>query len=111
MLYAPLLLILYLWLFWGVYVLVMGLYRAHLQGRLTKLTLVLGLPFIAIGYLMDILANIFIATIVFMELPKEWLVTSRLIRHQHEGYGWRALLSFYICEHLLDVFDPKGNHC
>jgi hypothetical protein len=111
MLYALVLLLAYLWLLWGVYVLVMGLYRAHLQERLTNVTLVLGLPFIVLGYLMDILANIFIATIVFVELPKEWLVTTRLIRHQNESWGWRAKLSFYICEHLLDVFDPKGNHC
>lgn len=64
----------FLWAFWGMYVLVMGIYRAHLSHRLKGLVLVLSLPFVAIGFLMDVFAK-------------------------------------YICDHLLDVFDPSGNHC
>jgi hypothetical protein len=103
--------VVYLWLFWGMYVLVMGIYRAHLQERLTKTTLVLSIPFILIGYVMDVLANIFIGSVVFVELPREWLVTTRLKRHRDKSKGWRAHLSTFICEHILDVFDPKGSHC
>lgn len=111
MLYTIIAVIAYLWLFWGVYVLVMGIYRAHMQDRLTKITLVLSIPFILLGYIMDVLANIFIATIIFLELPREWLVTARLIRHRDKSKGWRSKLSAFICEHILDVFDPKGSHC
>ena len=89
----------------------MGVYRAHLAGRLNKFTLVLAFPVVILGYAMDILANWLIAPIIFLDLPRELLVTSRLIRYQTEDSGWRAKLSFYICEHLLDVFDPTGNHC
>jgi hypothetical protein len=102
--------ILYLWLFWGVYVIVMGVYRAHLSGRLSKVGLALGSPYVIAGYAMDILANIIIATIVFLEPPCEWLVTTRLKRYM-AGDGWRKRSAEWICTHLLDVFDPSGDHC
>ena len=101
----------FLWAFWGVYVLVMGIYRAHLSHRLKGLVLVLSLPFVAIGYLMDVFANLTIASLMFLEPPREWLVTDRLQRHMHKSTGWRFWLAKYICDHLLDVFDPSGDHC
>jgi len=101
----------YLWLFWYVYILVVGLYRAHLDKRLTPLAYTLAFPAIVIGYTMDALANIFIATVVFLEPPQELLVTGRLKRHIIYGSGWRRSLSVFICDSLLDVFDPTGDHC
>ena len=38
---------------WLLYILVMGLYRAKLQGRLSPVSLVLGFPAYAIGHLLD----------------------------------------------------------
>ena len=35
----------FLWAFWAMYVLVMGIYRAHLAKRMTPVTLALSLPF------------------------------------------------------------------
>ena len=101
----------FLWAFWGMYVLVMGIYRAHLSHRLKGLVLVLSLPFVAIGYLMDVFANVTIASLVFLEPPREWLVTSRLQRYIAHGTGWRAAKARWICDNLLDVFDPSGEHC
>lgn len=101
-----------LWVFWGLYVLVMGLYRAHLANRLTRVTTLLGLPFVLAGFTMDVLANLIVATAVFLELPREWLVTDRLQRHiRQPRSAWRTRLATWICDHLLDVFDPKGDHC
>ena len=101
----------FLWAFWGVYVLVMGIYRAHLAKRMTPVTLALSLPFVALGYVMDVLANITIASVVFVEPPQEILVTDRLKRHINHGTGWRQALASYVCDHMLDMFDPSGNHC
>lgn len=101
----------FLWAFWGMYVLVMGIYRAHLSHRLKGLVLVLSLPFVAIGCTMDVFANMTIASIAFLEPPREWLVTDRLQRHMYKSAGWRFWLAKYICDHLLDVFDPSGDHC
>lgn len=105
------LLLAYLWTFWGFYVLVMGIYRAHLSGRMTPLVTVLSLPFVVVGILMDVVANVFIATLVFAELPREWLVTTRLTRYVRTKEGWRYRVSAWVCDALLDLFDPTGNHC
>lgn len=101
----------YLVFFWYAYILVMGLYRAHLDKRLTKFTTILALPALVIGYAMDILANIFIASLVFLELPKELLVTTRLQRYAKGPINWRRDRANWICTNLLDLFDPTGNHC
>lgn len=101
----------YLWAFWGLYVLVMGIYRAHLDRRLNPATKLLGFPFVVIGAFIDVVANMTIATLVFLEPPSEWLVTQRLQRHMKDGGGWRYRLSCWVCMNLLDVFDPTGKHC
>lgn len=104
-------LILFLTAFWGLYVLVMGLYRAHLEGRLKGINLLLAWPYLLLGAAVDLLANLTLASILFLELPRELLVTGRLQRHMRGKPGWRRTLSQYICDHMLDVFDPRGNHC
>jgi hypothetical protein len=104
-------LLLYLWGFWAAYVLTMGIYRAHLAKRLTGVNLALALPLVALAYLMDIATNLLIAPLVFADLPREWLVTDRLVRYKAGGEGWRYKLASAICEGLLDPFDPTGDHC
>lgn len=101
----------FLWAFWAMYVLIMGIYRAHLAKRLTAVTLCLSAPFIVLGYLMDVIANLTVAALVFLELPRELLVTSRLSRYVAQGHGWRFKAANWICNNLLDVFDPSGDHC
>lgn len=101
----------YCWISWGLYVLIMGVYRAHLAKRLNWATILLSLPFLALGYILDVLANIFIASILFLEVPREWFVTTRLQRYNAQKSNWRSKLSKWICDNLLDVFDPTGSHC
>ena len=108
---AILYIIAFLWSFWALYVLVMGIYRAHLAKRLTPTTKVLAAPFVVVGYLCDVACNLTIASLVFAEMPREALVTKRLKRHVATGEGWRYRVADWICNHLLDVFDPTGNHC
>lgn len=102
----------FLWLFWGMYVLVMGLYRAKLDGRLTPLTYALSLPFLLVGLAMDVVANATVASVLFLEPPREWLVTERLQRHiATRRFTWRYKLATWVCTHLLDFVDPTGAHC
>lgn len=105
--------LLFLWAFWYLYVLIMGFYRASLAGRLTGVSKWLAVPAVAVGIVFDVVANIFIATVVFRELPtKPWeLVTGRLSRYLTESGGWRKTRAKWICENLLDAFDPSGVHC
>lgn len=102
---------LYLYAFWFVYIGVMGIYRAHLDGRLVGFTKWLAYPAVAVGVLMDVAANIVLATLIFVELPEEWLVTQRLTRYSNGTNGWRKSTAVWVCSNLLDVFDPTGKHC
>lgn len=101
----------YLYAFWCAYVLVMGIYRAHLADRLVGLNKVMALPVVAIAYAMDVVANWIIAPLVFLDWPREALVTARLVRYKRDDHGWRRQIADFICERLLDVFDPTGDHC
>jgi hypothetical protein len=101
----------YLYALWCTYVLVMGIYRAHLAKRLVGLNKVLALPIVIIGYVMDVATNWIVAPLFFLDWPREALVTSRLIRYKREDRGWRCRLATWICDELLDPLDPTGDHC
>lgn len=104
---------LYLVVFFYLYILVMGIYRAYLAGRLSPFLLTICTPAVIIGAMFDIFCNIFIATVVFRKLPQEWLVTTRLTKIQNnplEHIHNRALAK-YLCNNMLDIFDPYGSHC
>ena len=103
--------LLYLWLFYALYVFTMSVYRAKLAGRLCGLSLVLLYPIVIIAALMDVVCNLTLATLVFLEPPQELLVTTRLKRYHASEDGWRTDLAAYVCENLLDPFDPTGEHC
>ena len=104
-----------IWLlvFWYLYILVMGLYRAFLQGRLKGIPLCLAGPALVTGYAVDLVSNWTLASLFFLEIPRAplELVTHRLSRHIKDGHGWRRSLARAVCNNLLDVFDPLGSHC
>lgn len=99
-----------IYVLWIFYLAVMNLKRAKDAGTMTKTALILGYPIAIVGYLFDILVNIFVITLVFIELPHEWTVTARLSRLKNTS-GWRASMANWFCKNLLDQFDPSGCHC
>ena len=103
----------YLYVFWLLYVLVMGFYRAWLAKRLTRTALVLAGPVIALGWVVDWFANWTLATLIFLEPPRRALelVTDRLTRYITTPSGWRAAPARWVCATLLDYFDPHDRHC
>lgn len=106
-----------------LYILIMGIYRAHLTKRLTPALKVLLFPAVAVGFAVDIFANWTVATVWFREMPKvdlSWpprrpdLVTTRLTRYLAADYpnGRNKKHASIICCHLLDPFDPNPEgHC
>lgn len=106
----------YVYACWLVYILVMGLYRAHLAGRLHRglVTYWLAAPVVVVGFAMDVVLQL-LATVVFLDLPRyqlrEWLLTDRLQRYMAGPDGWRKRWADWICTHALDLFDPRGSHC
>lgn len=65
--------------------------------------------------------NLIIASIYWLELPKEYMFTARLNRWRRyidRGYhslSWRQKRrlrdAVFICEEMLDPYDPRGYHC
>lgn len=106
---APLIVTLYP--LWICYLAVMGLMRARDAGTLTRDARILGAPMLYIGLLIDFLYNVTVCTILFLELPRELLVTSRVSRHKFQGQGFRKELATWICVNMLDPYDPAGCHC
>ncbi|MFV0602022.1 MAG: hypothetical protein ACK5NE_09445 [Brachymonas sp.] len=96
----------YLYAFWCAYVLVMGIYRAHLSRRLVGLNKMLALPVVGFGYLMDVAANLFIAPLVFLDWPREALVTARLIRNP--AYGLANVLGYEAQGNPGEVIARRG---
>jgi hypothetical protein len=61
------------------------------------------------GLLLDVAVNVLVGTVVFADLPREWLLTERLKRMKREGKWWQRMTAYWICEHLLNQFDE--GHC
>lgn len=98
------------YLLWVLYLAVMNAARARDAGTLTKPALALAMPVLGLGYLLDALVNLTVCTVLFLELPREVLVTGRVSRLQ-KGTGKRAAIARWMCANLLDPFDPSGCHC
>jgi hypothetical protein len=62
-----------------------------------------------IGLILDVLLNWIACTIIFVEFPREFLTTSRVVRHKRESAGFRYKLAIYFCQHWLTPFDEQ--HC
>lgn len=98
-----------LYLFFIMYVASMGMIRAHAEGKLNGVLWVLCLPFVAISLFLDLINNLTVFSLIFAELPKEWLVTDRLKRHAKEN-TFRGKLARWIADTILNSFDHSGNH-
>jgi hypothetical protein len=91
----------------------MNLQRAYENKTLSKVALVLGVPILIVGYLLDVFVNVVIMTILFLELPRQWTMSERLQHHirTSPSGSWREKIAAWFCTHLLDTFDPSGKHC
>jgi hypothetical protein len=110
---TPLAPVIWLWIFYALYALLVGAYRAHLDKRLNRWNYFLLAPFLVVGVLVDILSNLVLASVIFAERPREWLVTERLQRYMAnpQAYKWRYTIANAVCEKLLDPLDETGDHC
>ena len=98
------------YLLWALYIVVMALQRARRAGVLSTPALVMGSPLLVCGVVLDALVNATLMTALLLEWPREWLVTARLKRHCGQP-TWRGAIARWMCQNLLDTFDPDGRHC
>lgn len=85
----------------------------HLKERLDKLTkpaLILGKVTLFVGLLLDLFWQVFPATILWVELPKELTVSGRVQRLCKSGHGYRYNLAVWFKDNWLALFDPSGDH-
>lgn len=99
------------YLLWLYYLAVMSLESAQDKAPITGATRLFAYTVLGPGYLLDFLTNLVLVSILFLEVPREWLVTARLVRHIEGSIGWRRSLAEWFCATLLDRFDPSGCHC
>ena len=97
------------YLLWVHYVAVMRLMQVRDAGHLTAAMKAIGYPALFVGLLLDLIVNTVVATLIFIELPREWTVSARLTRHS-ESTGWRQRVAVAIRSALLDNIDPNGVH-
>lgn len=97
--------------FWTLYLAVMNLYKAYQVKTIPKNILPLAYCILALGAFVDLVMNFTLFTLIFLDTPKEILVTKRLKRYIKSYVGWRYKLAFWICGNLLNPFDKSGNHC
>jgi len=65
---------------------------------------------LVIGLVVDLVLTVVIGSALFLSWPREATLTGRLKRHKAEG-GWRGKVAAWICDRLLNQFDPDGKHC
>ena len=62
-----------------------------------------------IGLILDTLLNWIVLTIAFVELPREFLSTARVVRHKYSSTHWRKDMALWFCQNWLTPFDKS--HC
>jgi hypothetical protein len=98
-----------LYLFFIMYVASMAMIRAHAEKKLNGLLWVLCLPFVAVSIVLDFINNLIVFTLLFAELPREWLVTDRLKRHARQ-HTFRGKIARWLDSFVLAPFDHTGSH-
>lgn len=93
-----------------MYIVVMGLQRAQEAGTLAPWAVTVGTGFMYAGLLWDVICNLFVATAIFLEFPREFTVSARLRRLVKNPDGWRKRLAKWFSVNLLNPFSNNGPH-
>ena len=98
------------WLLWVLFLATMNLAQSKAEGKLKGFALWAGYTVLAVGLLVDLVVQITVATVLWLELPREWTVSGRVERLCREGHGYRLVLALWFRRVLLAPFDRSGGH-
>lgn len=98
-----------LYALWIHFLAVMALLDARERGVLTTAAKVPGYPVLFVGLVLDFLGNI-IATVILLDLPREFTVSGRIKRLCNGSLGWRHTAACWIRDNWLKPFDRTGGH-
>lgn len=62
-----------------------------------------------VGIIWDFLFNVTFGCVLFLELPRETMLTFRLQRILLTDDGWRFKVAYFMCKKLIEPWD--FNHC
>lgn len=95
---------------WVLYISIMG-FKEH-KAEMGKVSLTIAYIILPFGLLADALFNFTWGSIMFLEFPKELLMTTRLKRHLSDHkMDWRDRNATWFCKEFLNIYDSTGNHC
>lgn len=97
----------YTYVFWLIFICAIS--TKNIWPTLSNLTRALLLPVGLLGVLMDVFFNIFIATPLLLDWPREWLFTQRMDNYEFTT-GWRKTFALWLCRTFLNPFQV-GGHC
>lgn len=65
-----------------------------------------------VGLVWDAMMNLLVCLALWWK-PRDWLLTGTLqrIRYETPAGSKREAVAAWICNHLLNQFDPSGKHC
>lgn len=68
-------------------------------------------PMFYTGVALDFVFNVVYGTVIFQELPKDWLFTGRLRRVLivEKEDSWKYKTAMFFCKRMLEPWDP--DHC
>lgn len=101
---------------WVRYLAVMHLQEVRDAGLIHQDAVILAKTVLYTGLLADVLYNLTWAMVLFLDPPRELLVTTRLKRYKYGANGsppetgWRLRRTDWFAEILLDDYDPSGKH-
>ena len=95
---------------WVVYLAIMNLMRVRDTVGLSIAAERCGKALLYFGLFLDFLCNVLTCTLIFRDIPRDFLVTSRLQRYVDGPEGWRKDRAIWWAENMLDSFDPTGSH-
>ena len=99
-----------LWVLWVLFLAVTNLNQANTEGTLPRVIRPLAYGTLYIGLVVDFVVQVTVATVLWLELPKELTVSSRVARHIKTGNGYRHKLAIWFRDSLLKPFDRSGGH-
>lgn len=95
---------------WVFYLAVMNL--AENRAKLRPVAKAHAYLLLGIGLILDMVVNVVLSALVFVDRPRALLFTGTLKYHADvPAPTWRSRAALWLCRNLLDPFDPKGKHC
>ena len=83
--------------------------RVRAAGQMTPVARVLITPALLVFGALDVLVNVTIGSILYLELPRRWTLSQRAASH-YRADTWRGNISRWLGHNVLNAYDRTGDH-